>query len=194
MPEGAESVGIVKGAACGSTGLAGSASITGSVLFAPPSLESGSLSSRIRIRGEKTASNAAPPTTLMMQPKRDNVSHRSTWEMPVSDGALRSAPDPNAGSMMMMTYDANKKSAGIAYLLWFFLGMLGVHRFYLGASGTGTAILVLTVVSILLSLAVIGLVLLVIPLVWWCVDAFLIPGMARNYNNDLITRLRTTRA
>jgi len=29
------------------------------------------------------------------------------------------------------------KSKGIAYLLWFFFGYLGLHRFYLGKVGTG---------------------------------------------------------
>ena len=30
-----------------------------------------------------------------------------------------------------------KKEAGIAYLLWFFLGGLGVHKFYLNKIGIG---------------------------------------------------------
>ncbi|MBI5403318.1 MAG: NINE protein [Ignavibacteriae bacterium] len=29
------------------------------------------------------------------------------------------------------------KSKGIAYLLWFFLGTFGVHKFYLGKIGVG---------------------------------------------------------
>jgi TM2 domain-containing membrane protein YozV len=29
------------------------------------------------------------------------------------------------------------KSKGIAYLLWFFFGFLGIHRFYLGKTGSG---------------------------------------------------------
>ena len=36
-------------------------------------------------------------------------------------------------------YDANRKSAGVAYLLCIFLGGVGAHRFYLGRSGTGAA-------------------------------------------------------
>jgi TM2 domain-containing membrane protein YozV len=28
-------------------------------------------------------------------------------------------------------------SIGIAYVLWFFLGVFGVHRFYLGRTGSG---------------------------------------------------------
>ena len=40
-------------------------------------------------------------------------------------------------TVVLMQYDANKKSAVVAYLLWFFLGMLGAHRFYLSQPGTG---------------------------------------------------------
>jgi TM2 domain-containing membrane protein YozV len=29
------------------------------------------------------------------------------------------------------------KSKGVAYLLWFFFGLIGGHRFYLGKVGTG---------------------------------------------------------
>ena len=49
----------------------------------------------------------------------------------------------------LMQYDANKKSAVVAYLLWFFIGMLGAHRFYLGLPGSGAAILIITILSLL---------------------------------------------
>ena len=89
----------------------------------------------------------------------------------------------------MMQFEANKKSTGIAYLLWFFLGMLGVHRFYLGRSGSGAVILVLSIVSFFLSFVGIGIFLFVIPAIWVLVDVFLIPGIAREYNNQLINNL-----
>jgi len=34
--------------------------------------------------------------------------------------------------LLHMEYDKQKKSTGIAYLLWFFLGGIGVHQAYLG--------------------------------------------------------------
>ncbi len=89
----------------------------------------------------------------------------------------------------MMLYDANKKSAGLAYVLWFFLGMFGAHRFYLGHMGTGAAILILTVASILLSVVAVGLLLMLIPALWVLVDALLIPGMVRGHNNNLAANL-----
>lgn len=89
----------------------------------------------------------------------------------------------------MMAYDANKKSAGIAYILWFFFGTLGAHRFYLGRVGTGATMLVITVSSILLAIVFIGLLTIWISVFWALVDAFLIPSMARDFNNRLARRL-----
>src|SRR5262245_47239044 len=75
----------------------------------------------------------------------------------------------------MMLFEANKKTAVVAYLLWFFLGLLGGHNFYLKRIGVAVAQLVL-------SLTLVGMV---ITFVWVLVDAFLIPGWVRNQNNLL---------
>lgn len=88
--------------------------------------------------------------------------------------------DPvNRDVQTMMRYDANKKSLGVAYLLWFFFGLIGGHRFYLKRTGTAIAMLVLCVTIVGIPIAVI----------WSLVDAFLIPEMARDYNNRLIAEL-----
>lgn len=82
----------------------------------------------------------------------------------------------------MMFYEANKKSAVIAYLLWFFVGGFGGHRFYSGRTGSGIAQLVLLIVGIVLAPIGIGLILLVPLGIWVLVDAFLIPGWIRLQN------------
>lgn len=79
----------------------------------------------------------------------------------------------------MMLFEANKKTAVVAYLLWFFLGLLGGHNFYLKRTGVAIAQLILTI-------TVVGMV---ISVVWVLVDAFLIPGWVRAQNNLLITQL-----
>ncbi|MCA9290583.1 MAG: TM2 domain-containing protein [Phycisphaerales bacterium] len=83
---------------------------------------------------------------------------------------------------VMMEYDANKKSPVVAYLLWWFLGTFGAHRFYLSRTGSAVTMLVLMVVSTILTVIVIGFIGLAALGVWWLVDAFLIPGMSREYN------------
>lgn len=58
------------------------------------------------------------------------------------------------------------KSKGVAYLLWFFLGIFSAHRFYLGK--TGSAILYL------LTGQLFG--------IGWLIDLFTLGGMVDNYN------------
>ena len=40
-----------------------------------------------------------------------------------------------------MEYDNQKKTPGIAYALWFFLGVVGAHRFYAGDTGYALGLL-----------------------------------------------------
>lgn len=67
-------------------------------------------------------------------------------------------------------------STGVAYLLWFFLGLLSGHRFYLGRPVTA-------ILQILSYFILIGFI-------WWVIDGFLIPGMIRKKKDDI--RQRTT--
>jgi len=59
----------------------------------------------------------------------------------------------------------------LAYLLWFFLWFVSAHRFYLGRPGTA-------ILQILSYLILIGFV-------WLLIDAFLIPGMIREKQNEI---------
>jgi TM2 domain-containing membrane protein YozV len=81
------------------------------------------------------------------------------------------------------------KSIGAAYLLWFFLGGLGAHRFYLGKKGSGLAMLALLIVGILTTPVMIGSVMLVALAVWVLADAFMIPGMVQSAKDDVRRRL-----
>jgi TM2 domain-containing membrane protein YozV len=79
----------------------------------------------------------------------------------------------------MMLFEANKKTALVAYILWFFLGLFGGHNFYLKRTGVAVTQLILT-------LTIVGMV---ITIIWVLVDAFLIPGWVRNQNNLLAVQL-----
>ena len=79
-----------------------------------------------------------------------------------------------------MMYDANRKSTGVAYLLCIFLGGLGIHRFYLGRSGSGAVQLILWF------LGWVTLFMAWVPLgIWVLIDLFLIPSIAREENMRL---------
>jgi len=78
-----------------------------------------------------------------------------------------------------MVFEANRKSVGVAYLLWLFLGGFGAHRFYSGKTGTGIA-------QLLLLLSVVGWLVLV-P--WLLIDLALIPGIVREQNMQTIAQL-----
>lgn len=85
------------------------------------------------------------------------------------------------------------KSAGLAYLLWFFLGTLAVHCFYLGQTKIGLIRLVLGVLGWILALVGLGaameghsgaslawgLIFLAIAGIWLIVDLFRIPSYIR---------------
>jgi TM2 domain-containing membrane protein YozV len=101
-----------------------------------------------------------------------------------------SAGHLSADALAMMRYDAAKKSPLVGYLLWFFLGFAGIHRFYLGATGSGIVMLLIFLVSIPLVVVAVGFLGFLLLGLWWLVDGLLIPGLAERYNTRLIQTLR----
>ncbi|MBJ7576939.1 TM2 domain-containing protein [Devosia sp. MC532] len=88
-------------------------------------------------------------------------------------------------------YDIEKKSPIIAYVLWFFLGYIGVHRFYLGRVVSGLIMLAMSALFALLTFVSFGLFgfLWFIMGAWWLIDALLIPGMISRRNNEVANRV-----
>lgn len=70
-------------------------------------------------------------------------------------------------------YDNEKKSEGVAYALWFFLGALGGHRFYAGNIGMG--------VAMLLTLGGLG--------VWTLIDVLFIGEAIKRHNRGIQSRV-----
>lgn len=95
----------------------------------------------------------------------------------------------NDATRGMMMYDAQKKSLGVAYLLWFFLGTLGAHRFYVGRTVTAIVQLLTTLVGACTVALGVGFFLLACVGLWVLLDAFLLPGIVRGYNVALANRL-----
>ena len=92
-------------------------------------------------------------------------------------------------------YDIEKKSLLVSYLLWFFLGYVGGHRFYLGRPISGFIMLALSAVTLLLtfvSFGLLGFLWFVVGL-WWLIDALLIPGIAAGSNSRIADRVFSSR-
>lgn len=89
----------------------------------------------------------------------------------------------------LLRYQAAAKSLLLAYLIWFFLGYGGVHRMYLGRWVSGLLMLGVFVISWVLTLVFIGYLGLGFVLLWWVLDAALMPGMVTRSNEALIDRL-----
>lgn len=66
-------------------------------------------------------------------------------------------------------------SMTLAYVFWLFLGLFSAHRFYLGRTGTA----ILQIISYLF----------VIGVVWFIIDAFLLPEMVRARQEEIRRRI-----
>ncbi len=66
------------------------------------------------------------------------------------------------------------KDTAVTYILWFFLGLVGVHQFYMGKVGRG--------ILYLLTAGVFGIM--------WLVDLFTIPAQVRQVNVERMAGLR----
>lgn len=65
--------------------------------------------------------------------------------------------------------DLSKRDMGIAYILLFFFGLFGIHRVYLGRTGSGFTMTGLTLIGVGIP----------VTFVWVLVDIFLIPRIYR---------------
>jgi TM2 domain-containing membrane protein YozV len=98
----------------------------------------------------------------------------------------------SADTQALMAFESNKKSAGVAYLLWFFTGGVGGHRFYAGRTGSAVGQLVLAILGWTTLLLGIGFFFLGALGISLLIDVFLLSGIIRTYNADLMVRLNAT--
>lgn len=85
----------------------------------------------------------------------------------------------------VMNLAIGKKSVVLAYVLWFFLGGFGAHRFYLGKTVSAIIMLAMTMLGIITSVIGVGLIFLVIVGIWWVIDAVLIFLAAQKANKSI---------
>jgi TM2 domain-containing membrane protein YozV len=90
----------------------------------------------------------------------------------------------------MIRFEAQKKSAGLAFLLCWVLGIWGAHRFYMGKPHAVTK-LVCTLISIPLCLVLIGWVWILANGIWTFIDLFYISGWVKEYNTTLLKKIQS---
>jgi TM2 domain-containing membrane protein YozV len=95
----------------------------------------------------------------------------------------------SADTQALMLFESSKKSTGIAYLLWFFTGGVGGHRFYMGRTQSAVIQLVLAILGWSTIWFGLGFIFLAPLGVWVLIDAFMIPGWIAEHNNKLMARL-----
>jgi len=111
-------------------------------------------------------------------------------------------------------FEIEKKSAGVAFFLWFILGSFGAHRFYCGLKKSGIVILAINIIGLFATMICVSdsyqatieimnnqpihdsnsssylISSMLIPLyIWVLIDAFKITGWIRRYNLKLINEL-----
>ena len=92
-------------------------------------------------------------------------------------------PGPQMPAMQLMQIAG--KNTLVAYLLWFFTAGIGGHRFYLGRYASWGVWVASFYVSLILCVVLIGFVGLFALLVWWIIDAFLIPKIVEEHNKHV---------
>jgi TM2 domain-containing membrane protein YozV len=78
----------------------------------------------------------------------------------------------------------SRKTNGTAYLLWFFLGGVSAHRFYLGYRITAVIQMILTPLgyAMMMTKSPGGMIAVPAAALWILLDAVLIPGMVASAN------------
>jgi TM2 domain-containing membrane protein YozV len=84
--------------------------------------------------------------------------------------------------------NVSKKSRLVLVILSFFLGELGIHRFYAGKIGTGVVMLVLTIIGYATIIFIFGFIPLAVVWIWNLVDFIMaVVGHFKDKEGKLIT-------
>lgn len=126
--------------------------------------------------GKRQGRDAARPQSAPPPPPPVSTPSRSTpdWHQPSPRSSSPPPPAPTYAPTYAPSYEYVTRSKAAAVILAVFLGVIGVHRFYLGQNGAGWMMLLATVLSCgILAPAVV---------VWGLIDAVIILG--GGYNSD----------
>ena len=90
-----------------------------------------------------------------------------------------------------MRLEEKKKNVILAYILWWFLGFFGAHRFYMGKSKAVT-MLIISILSFITMFIVVGYIGLIAMFIWWISDAINLHKWVTIYNLELIDNYEKT--
>lgn len=100
-------------------------------------------------------------------------------------------------AILSLEMDKRGKKPVLAWLLWWFLGLFGGHKFYLGEKTAGIVYLVVSIISYILLIVLVGLVGLLVIGVLWIIDAVKLQGKIAEVNEeiekDIINEIISTR-
>tara|TARA_R110002050_G_scaffold244596_1_gene382184 strand:- start:134 stop:427 length:294 start_codon:yes stop_codon:yes gene_type:complete len=82
---------------------------------------------------------------------------------------------------------AEQLNVVLAYVLWWFLGIFGVHRFYT-AQSKGWLYIVLCVIGFITSFIVIGYFVFIGLFIWWIIDGIKLNNVVKLYNINVLNR------
>ena len=110
-------------------------------------------------------------------------------EICVKCGIRLAAPQASPVVTSAAQAGVSPKSRLAAALLAFFLGGLGIHRFYVGKTGTAVTMLIFTVVGVITIVVVVGWIFLVAVRLWGFVDLIrILFGNFKDKDGRLLSR------
>src|SRR5690625_3292477 len=114
----------------------------------------------------------------------------------MSNIKLKQTLDEKQLSIVQSEMENQKKSMVVAYLLWFFLGGAGAHRFYIGKTGSAITMLILFLVGWGTTWLIIGFFLIIPLYIWVLIDAFILHNEVNRINQgierDILVRVSNT--
>ena len=114
--------------------------------------------------------------------------------------ALKDRSDLSDRELSLLSLEIGRrgKSLVLAYLLFFFVGGLGIHKFYVGNTKWGIAYLVLTLLGFITLPVYIGILFLLAVGVLCIIDLFTLPRQVERANEEaetsVIREIRQNRA
>lgn len=131
-----------------------------------------------------------PPTTCKAPLEPPALPAVKTVETPPAISKAVQSPVTFSQSEMIR-FEAEKKSAGLAFVLCWILGNFGAHRFYMNKPHAVTKLIIMLISIPLIFLFCIGYIGILAMSIWSLVDLFYISGWVKEYNTALLTKIQS---